>query len=158
MYQSSIYAHNLAPLSRVCWVWVSMYREMGSTAAAKPQGDSGQPCSIPLLQGATAAAKPHGESGHPSGLDACVGTIIVHALGSGACVPSGEDRGQIGVVLSEAVQHVASGDIPKGCLQVQRDQDTGLVRLRKVLYEFDQLVGAVLAAHSVLEWAGCIYD
>ena len=49
MYQSSRYAHSLAPLSRVRWVSERMYREMGSTAAAKPQGDSGHPWSIPLL-------------------------------------------------------------------------------------------------------------
>ena len=42
-YQSSRYAHNLAQLSRVRWVWVRMYRDMWSTTAAKPQGDSGQP-------------------------------------------------------------------------------------------------------------------
>ena len=34
---------------------------------------------------------------------------MVHAVSSGACVPSGEDRGQIRIVLSEAVQHGASG-------------------------------------------------
>ena len=45
MYQSSRYARNLAPLSRVRWVWVRIYRDMGSTAAAKPQSDSGQPWS-----------------------------------------------------------------------------------------------------------------
>ena len=70
---------------------------MESTAAAKPQGDSGQPWSIPLL-----------------GLDVFVGTVVVHVVVSG--VPTGEDRCQIGVVLSEVVQHGASGYVLKGRL------------------------------------------
>ena len=79
----------------------------------------------------------------------------MHAMGSGARKPSGEDRGQIGIMLPKAVQHRASGNVLKRCLKVQRDQNTGMVRLRKALYGFNHLVGSVLATHAVLEWAGC---
>ena len=33
----------------------------------------------------------------------CVGSVMVHAVSGGARVPSGEDCGQIRIVLSEAV-------------------------------------------------------
>ena len=79
--------------------------------------------------------------------------MCAHALGSGAGVPSGEDRGQVRIVLSEAEQHRASGYVPKSSLQVKGDKNTGLVRLRKVLDGPDHLVGSILATHAVLEWA-----
>ena len=82
----------------------------------------------------------------------------MHAVRSGARVLSGEDRGQIRFVLSKAVQHGASGYVLKSCLQVQRDQNVGLVRLRKVLYGFNRLIGSILATHAVLEWACCSYN
>ena len=75
---------------------------------------------------------------------------MVHAVCSGARVPSGEDRGQVRVMLPETVQHVASGHLLEGCLQVKSDQDSGLVRFGEVLDGFDHLVGSVLAADAVL--------
>ena len=51
---------------------------------------------------------------------------MVHAVCSGARIPSGEDRGQIKVVLSDAVQHVASGHVLEGCLEAKGEQDSGL--------------------------------
>ena len=41
-----------------------------------------------------------------AGLDVCVRSVIVHAVSSGARVPSGEVRGQVGIVLFEAAMQM----------------------------------------------------
>ena len=75
--------------------------------------------------------------------------VMVHAVRSGARVPSGEDRGQIRIVLPDTVQPGASEYVVKGCIQVQSNKNAGLVRFRKVLDGFDHLVGSILGPRRV---------
>ena len=57
----------------------------------------------------------HSGSGHPRSIPLLASMcayepVVMHAVRGGACVPSGEDRGQIRIVVSEAEQHGAPGD------------------------------------------------
>ena len=63
---------------------------------------------------------------------------------------AGEDRSQVGIMLSKAVHHGASGYILKCCLEVKGDQNSGSVRFSKVLDRLDHFVCSVLATHAVL--------
>ena len=53
---------------------------------------------------------------------------------------------------------MAPGHVLEGCLQVQSDQNAGLLHFRKALDVFDHLVSSILATHSVLYWACSSHD
>ena len=53
-------------------------------------------------------------------------------------------------MLPEPGQHVASGHLLEGFLEVRSDQDAGLLFLSKILDVFDHLVGSIWRAHTIL--------
>ena len=74
---------------------------------------------------------------------------MMHAVGGGALVPSGEHRGQVRIMLPETDQRVASGYRLEGSLEFKGDQDSGLVGPGGVLDGLDHRVGSIGAAHTM---------
>ena len=62
-----------------------------------------------------------------AGVNVGVGTIMMHAVGGGARVSSGEHRGQVRIVLFGAVQQRSSADALEGGSGVKSTQDSGVV-------------------------------
>ena len=75
----------------------------------------------------------------------------MHSVLRGASVPLGKDRSEIRISLSDAVQHSSARDILEGSFEIKSNNDSRVVRFRKVLDGFDHCVCSVWSSNTVLQ-------